>query len=91
MASLLNPGRFFNRDNYPQLLGPKRIGGSVVMLLSVDAAGKITHCLPINKPDEALGKATCAIALTRLRARPAMNADGKAMDGYAFLPVRWLP
>lgn len=89
MAKLGNPGRFFSDENSPRAADGSRLSGKVTVLLDTDTAGKITRCLPVGKADDRLAEGACRIARANIAAKPATDAQGTPVAGYALLPVVW--
>lgn len=61
----------------------------VRLLLSVDQAGKVTDCVPINEAPAKLAEASCKIALEKAKFRPARNAKGKPIKAQRTILVRY--
>lgn len=90
LAQLLNPGRLFSEESFARVAGNRPARGQVMILVTVTAAGSITGCRVLETPTPELGEATCRIVVEGGQAKPAVGADGKPIDGYALLPVRWV-
>lgn len=86
-----NPGEFFGADAYPIEAIRLHQQGRVVVKLWIDTDGKVASCtLAQSSGSPSLDRATCEIALKRVRYTPARDRKGQPIAASATLPVRWV-
>ena len=82
---LAPPASWFSDADYPFEALRRGAEGQVRFRLQIDATGRPIRCeIEESSGDAALDAATCEVALTRFRFRPARDAQGDAVpDSYA--------
>lgn len=86
-----NPASAFSPDSDPADAISRGEQGRAVAKLAVGANGRPVRCvIATTSGSRSLDEATCRIALTRLRYRPARDGSGRPIAAEATLPVRWV-
>jgi TonB family protein len=77
-------------QDYPAEAAAAGASGTVVVRVSVDAAGKPSKCDWIARSgSEPLDRVTCKILMERARFHPAINASGKPAPSYFVTKMTW--
>jgi TonB family protein len=92
VAAKTNPANWFPESAYPAEAKRKGEQGRVVVKLAIDSTGTPTGCTVVSSSGSAgLDEATCRLAVTNGKFRPARDAQGRATMGEISLPgVRWI-
>ena len=78
------------QSDYPEEAKRLRVGGDVRVLLTLGADGRARKCEVRNSSGQpSLDGATCAIALERIRYRPARDAAGRPVEDVDFYEIEW--
>jgi TonB family protein len=86
-----NPGAAFVSDAYPDDALRNNEQGRTVAVLTVDASGTPSDCVvKTSSGSQSLDKATCRVALRRVRFEPARDKRGAPIPSHYTLPVRWV-
>ena len=76
--------------DYPEEAKRLRVGGDVRMLLVVGADGRPKKCdIAVSSGQPSLDRASCAIALERIRYEPARDASGRAVEDADYYEIEW--
>ena len=85
-----NLAQYFSNDDYPVEALRRGAQGTVAFRLDIDATGIPTGCtIEQSSGDAALDQATCDIARTRARFRPARDAQGRPVPDTHAARVTW--
>lgn len=77
-------------NDYPSLALRMQLEGRTGALLTVSPAGLVTACSLVQSSGvQMLDEITCAVLSRRARFSPALNADGKPMEGSHHRGVQW--
>ncbi|RSV31880.1 energy transducer TonB [Sphingomonas sp. ABOLH] len=76
-------------DDYPEVALRRGEEGVVKFAIDVDRRGRVEGCRILESAGASLDQATCRGLLTRLRFKPARDADGKAVAGVWQREMRW--
>lgn len=79
----------FTRETYPAEARAAGVSGRVVLLLHTKVDGSVARCTVVASADERLNAGSCAVAVSRVRMKPPLDAQGKPMESYGVLPVNW--
>ena len=78
-------------ENYPAEARKRGEQGRTIARLTISNTGRVTACrIEESSGSESLDKATCRIALARVRYTPAKNDAGEPVASTTTLPVRWV-
>ena len=86
-----NPAGWFSNDDYPAAARRANAAGRVSVVLSIDAAGKVSGCrVTSSSGNSDLDDTTCRLATRRGRFSPAKDVNGVAQPSSFTIPgVRW--
>lgn len=77
--------------HYPPAARKARQEGDVAMMLSIDAAGKVTQCdVTSTSMSAPLDAAACALLRSEGRFRPALDSNGKPVRGTLPATFQWV-
>ena len=83
---------FFSTEDYPSEAWSTGKGGTVGVLIWVEATGRVSTCEVIETSAAAvLEKATCDVLIKRAKFNPAKDAAGRTVRAPSFGRVRWMP
>ena len=86
-----NPAAAFGPDAYPRDAIRAGQQGRTVADLTIDEIGTPVHCaIRVSSGSPSLDRATCSIAIRKVRFEPARDARGAVTRGRYRLPVRWV-
>ena len=94
LASVERPAQLrsgsISNDDYPASALRARAEGAVIARYVVAADGRVTACEVVTSSgNAALDSTTCSLIQRRFRFRPAINADGKAVEDRKTYRVTW--
>lgn len=85
-----NPGTWITPADYPSRALRYEAQGTVIFLLTIDAAGVPSSCKVVEtSKSEDLDTQTCSLLVQRARFSPATDANGKAVGGTYRSSVHW--
>jgi len=83
---------FFSTEDYPREAWSTGKGGTVGVLIWVEATGRVSTCEVIEtSAAPVLEKATCDVLIKRGKFTPGKDAAGRAVRAPNFARVRWMP
>ena len=83
-------GDINSRDDYPRETTDLRIGGSVIVVITVGTDGRAKACrVHRASRDAQADQITCRLAMQRFRFRPAMDASGNPVETTYGWQQRW--
>ncbi|MET0308208.1 MAG: energy transducer TonB [Sphingomonas sp.] len=86
----LNLREWIKNDDYPPSALRERAQGIVGFDLTVDAAGRVSHCVVTDSSKSAaLDEQTCLLLTERARFRPAKDAHGESIPAIYRNRARW--
>ncbi|WP_082467545.1 MULTISPECIES: energy transducer TonB [unclassified Sphingomonas] len=85
----VGPATWLTDDDYPAEALRRGEEGVVKFAIDVDRRGRVAGCRILQSGGLTLDEATCRGMVTRLRFKPARDADGKAAAGVWQREMRW--
>ena len=85
----IGPARWLTNDDYPMAALQRGDEGVVKFAIDVDRQGRVAGCRILQSAGTVLDQATCRGLVTRLRFRPARDANGKAIAGVWQREMHW--
>ena len=83
-------GRWFNMNDYPRGAQNEGRAGTVVFRLTVGTNGRVSDCQVVKSSGHSdIDASTCKAAKKRARFNPALNSDGKPVEGSYQNRVTW--
>lgn len=81
----------FSYRDYPSLAIAAHRQGLVGLIIRVGADGRVQDCIYAHRSgSDDLDKAACSIISRRARYHPSLTREGRPVEGYDRVTVRWL-
>jgi TonB family protein len=85
------PDSWVSFNDYPSIALREERGGTVVMALSVNPAGRVESCrVVVSSAYEPLDRRSCEVMIMRAHYTPATGAAGEARAATAIERIRWV-
>jgi len=86
-----NPGYWVTDDDYPTAALRQELQGITTFRVTVAPDGHVTDCSIVQSSGtELLDQATCRAVTLRARFKPALDANGTAVNGTYTNRIRWI-
>jgi protein TonB len=83
-------GGYVTQDDYPRAALRAGAAGTTAVHLTISAQGRVSECQVTRSAGfDALDKASCDLMLKRARFSPALDKDGKPVEGGYDTHVSW--
>ena len=87
---LVSSGMLVSGADYTPLMIRRNLGGTVPVLLTIGTNGRVQACKPLTADaHQELKDVTCRLMKQRARFRPAVDPNGKPVNGEYFISITY--